>query len=120
MLWAVQFEWPSGAQITFNCYHQWDTIVVHDMGVSVHFFHIKEYINQGNPLVVIAYTIGILPLVHELCATHTQVSQLFYKDDTGPGVKFDALHEHMRYVLVRVPPRGYFLEPTKIILDVSP
>ena len=67
MLWAVQHKWPSGAQFTFNCYCHWDTLVVQDTGDgSVHFFHSKEGVTQGDPLAMIAYGIGVLPLIREL------------------------------------------------------
>ena len=29
-LWAVQHEWPSGVQFTFNCYCHWVTLVVQE------------------------------------------------------------------------------------------
>ena len=34
MLWDVQFEWPSGANFTFNCYCHWATIVVRNVDGS--------------------------------------------------------------------------------------
>ena len=32
MLWAVQHEWHSGAQFTFNCFHHWSTLVIIEGG----------------------------------------------------------------------------------------
>ena len=50
MLWAVLYEWPSGAQFTFNCYRHWATLVVRDVGDgSGHFLHSKEGVTQGDP-----------------------------------------------------------------------
>ena len=67
MLWDVRHEWTSGAQFTFNCYHHWDTLVVRDIGDgSGHFLHSKEGVTQGEPLAVIEYGIGFLPLIREL------------------------------------------------------
>ena len=28
ILWAVRYEWPSGARFTYNCYRHWATLVV--------------------------------------------------------------------------------------------
>ena len=50
---------------------------------------------------------------------HPHVMQPQYTDDVGAGGTFDALHDHIRYLQVRVPPRVYSPEPTKIILVVS-
>ena len=67
MLWAVWHKWPSGAQFTFNCYRHWATLVVRDTGDrSGHFLHSKEGVTQGYPLTMIAYVIGVLPLIREL------------------------------------------------------
>ena len=56
MLWAVQHQWPSGAQFTFNCYRHWATLVVRDTGDgSGPFVYIKEGVTQGDLLSMIAY-----------------------------------------------------------------
>ena len=71
MLWAVRHEWPSGVQFTFNCYRHWYTLVVRDTGDgSGHFLHSKEGVTQGDPLAMIAYGIGVLPLIRELREAH--------------------------------------------------
>ena len=67
MLWPVQHEWPSGAQFAFNCYRHWATLVVRDTGDgSGHFLQSKEGVTQGDPLVMIAYYIGVLPLIRDI------------------------------------------------------
>ena len=86
MLWAVRHKWPSGAQFTFNCYRHWATLVVRDIGYgSGHFLHSKEGVTQGDPLSMIAYGIGVLPLIRELWDTHPRVTQPCYDDDAGTG-----------------------------------
>ena len=76
--------------------------------------------NQGDTLDMIVYGIGILPLICELCTAHTNATQPWYAYNVGNGGMFDALQDNMSYFLVRGPPRGYFPEPTKIILVVFP
>ena len=67
MLWAVRHEWPNGAQFTFNCYHHWATLVVRDTADgSGQFLHSKEGVTQGGPLALIAYGIGVLPLIRDI------------------------------------------------------
>ena len=64
MLWAVRHKWTGGAQFTFNCYRHWATLVVrHTADGSGHFLHSKEGVNQGDPLAMIAYSIGVFPTI---------------------------------------------------------
>ena len=72
MLWTVRHEWPSGAQFMFNCCRHWATLVVWYTGDgSGHFLYIKEGVTQGDPLAIIAYGIGVLPLIRELWNAHS-------------------------------------------------
>ena len=97
MLWSVQHEWPSGAHFTFNCYRHWATLVVWDTGDgSGHFLHRKEGVTQGDPLAMIAYGIGVLPLIRELQDAHLRVTQTWYVDDAGAGGTFQHILEHSR------------------------
>ena len=86
MLWAVQHEWHSGAKFTFNCYHHWVTLVVRETRDGLgHFLHSKERVTQGDPLAMIAYGIGILPLIRDLWYTHPQITHSWYADEAGSG-----------------------------------
>ena len=120
MLWTVRHEWPSGAQFTFNCYRHWATLMVRDTGYgSGHFLHSKEGVTQGDPLAMIEYGIGILPLIRELQNAHPRVTQSWYDDDAGAGGTFQQVQEHFRYLQARVPAQGYYPELTKSILVVA-
>ena len=113
---AVRHEWPSGAQFTFNCYRHWATLVVRDTGDgSRHFLHSKEGVTQGEPLSMIAYGIGLLPLIRELWNAHPWVTHPWYADDAGAGGTFQKILEHFWDLQVRGPARGYYPEPTKSI-----
>ena len=121
MLLDVRYEWPSGAQFTFNCYRHWATLVVRDTGDgSGHFLHIKEGLTQGDPIAMIAYGIGVLPLIRELQGSHPRITQPWYADDAGAGGKFSHILEHIQDLQARGLARGYYPEPTKIILVVDP
>ena len=86
MLWAVRHEWPSGTQFTFNCYCHWATLVVmNTANGSGHFLHSKEGVTQRDPLTMITYGIGVLPLIRDLRRAHPCVTQPWYADDTGAG-----------------------------------
>ena len=75
---------------------------------------------QGDPLVMIAYRIGILPLINDLKREIPDITHPWYADNAGalrtfarPGTYF--------YLLTRQGPVwGYHLEPSNIILISRP
>ena len=78
--------------------------------------HSKEGVTQGDLLTMIAYGIGILPLIRELWGAHPRITQLWYADDAGAGGKFLHILAHLRDLKLRGPTRGYYSELTKSIL----
>ena len=71
---------------------------------SGHLLLSKEGVTQGSPLAMISYGIVILLLIRDLCTMHPHFAQPWYAEETNAGGKFEALHDHMRYLLVRGPP----------------
>ena len=69
---------------------------------------------------MIAYGIGVLPLIWELWNAHTRVTQSWYADDAGAGGMFQQILERFWELQARGPAQGYYLEPTKSILVVAP
>ena len=121
MLWAVRHDWPSGAQFTFNCYRHWATLVIRGIGDgSGHFLQRKEGVTQGAPLAMIAYGIGVLPLIRELREAHPRVTQPWYADNAGAGGTFIDVQAQFQDLQARGPALGYYPEPTKSILVMSP
>ena len=79
-----------------------------------------EGVTQWEPLAMIAYGIGVLPLFQELRNTHPCVTQPWYADDTGAGGTFQQVQAYFWDLQAQGPARGYYLEPTKSILVVAP
>ena len=75
MMWEVCHNWTSGARFSFNCYHHWDTLVIRAGESTGHFFHSKEGVTQVDPLAMIAYVLGILPLIGYLRTAYPSVTQ---------------------------------------------
>ena len=63
MLSTVDHEWSSCVWFEFNCYNNWDTLVIRVGDGTVHLLYSKEGVNQGDSLAMVAYELGILPLV---------------------------------------------------------
>ena len=87
---------------------------------SGHFLHSKKGVTQGDPLAMIAYGIGVIPLIIGLHEAHPCVTNPWYADDVRAGGPFEHILAHFMDMQVMGPPRGYFPEPTKSILVVSP
>ena len=87
---------------------------------SGHFLHSKEGVNQGDPLAIIEYEIGVLTLIRALREAPPRVTHPWYTDDAGEGGTFDHILAHFQDMQTRRPPRGYYPELTKSILVVSP
>ena len=69
---------------------------------------------------MIAYGIGVLPLILELREAHPRVTQPWYADDAGAGGTFSEVQAHFQDLQVQGPAQGYYPDPTKIILVVTP
>ena len=59
ILYAVRHFWPSGARFVFNCYKCFSHLVLRGGERLVS----KEGVTQGDPLSMVAYALGLLPLV---------------------------------------------------------
>ena len=81
--------------------------------------HSKEGVTQGDPLAMITYGIGVLPLIRELWDSHPRVTHPWHTDDMGAGGKIGRILAHFQDLQVRGLSRGYFPEPTKKILVVA-
>ena len=116
ILWEVWVEWPKGARFAFNCYSHWATLVIRAGDGKGQFLFNKEVVTQGYPLEMVAYGLGILPLIRELRQDHPGVTQPWYADDAEAGGTFEGIQRHLDDLMVKGPPQGYFTEPTRSIL----
>ena len=69
---------------------------------------------------MVAYGLRILLLVRELRQAHPGITQPCYADDAGTGGTFKGIRCHLDDLMVRGAMRGYFPDPTNIILVMSP
>ena len=85
-----------------------------------HFLLNKEGLAKGDPLEMWVYGLVIFPLIRELRKAHPGVTHTWYADESGAGGTFKGIRRHLDDLMVRGPLSGYFPEPTKSILVVSP
>jgi hypothetical protein len=91
-----------------------------DGGASSTFIHSKEGVTQGDALSMVAYGIGILPLIRHLKRGFPGVKQPWYADNSGVGAHFPVLWRFFERLQVIGPSYGYYPEPDKSILIVRP
>ena len=94
--------------------------MVFNLDGSGHFLHNKDGVNQGDPLAMITYGIGVITLIRELEDAHPRVTQPWHADDAGAGGNFDQILAHFWDLQAGGAPWGYFPEPTNSILVVAP
>ena len=60
ILCRVQHIWRAGARFIFNTYWHWKVLALNRSELTVNY---KEGVTHGDPLVMIMYGLGVLPLV---------------------------------------------------------
>ena len=79
--------------------------------------HISKGVEQGDTLAMIAYRIGILPVIKNLKRSVPDVPQPWYADDAILDI-FAIFETYFYLHTLQGPGRGYHSEPTKSVLIV--
>ena len=82
--------------------------------------HVRECVTQVDPLDMVAYMIGIIPLIKRLKLVYPNVMQPWYSDNSGVLGTFNHLEKYFKALKRNILARGYFPHPTKIILVMHP
>ena len=75
---------------------------------------------QGDPLAIITYNIGILPLIKNLKREIPDVPQSWYADDAGDLGMVARLETYFDLITCQGPGQGYHPDLTKSVLNVYP
>ena len=75
---------------------------------------------QGEPLAIVAYGVGIIPLIKFLKSTYPDVTQPWYTDDAEELGIFDNFNRYLNSLKFNGLYWGYYPKPTKISLIVHP
>ena len=79
----------------------------------------KEGVTQGDPLAMVVYGVGVLPLTRKLKCPD-KWKQNWYADDSGCLAKLQHLKEWLNILMNDGPKFGYYPEPDKSYLIVHP
>ena len=119
MLWTVHHLWPYRT-IFVNCYRNWSFLVLRNGNGTASFLHSREGVTQGDPLDMVAYGIGVLPLTKILKAAYTDVTQTWYAENDGELGTFDNIGSYFNALKHFGPGRGYYPKPPNSVLIVHP
>ena len=91
-------------------------IVLRNGNGTASILHSKEGVAQGDPLAMIVYRMGILPLIKNLKREIPDIPQPWYTYDNEDLGTFVRLATYFDLLTREGPGRGYYTEPFKSIL----
>ena len=80
--------------------------------------HSREGVTQWDPISMVAYGIGVIPLIKRLKSVFPDVAYPWYADDAGAIGGFNNIGSYFNALNFFVLGRGYYPKPSKRILIV--
>jgi len=120
VMWTICHRWPSSCQFAFNCYQHAAQLVIHCNGRPCSVILSQERVTQGDPILMVIYSIALMPLTETVHAAQPDILQAWYTDDSSFGGTELAIAAAMHMILEKGPTRGNYPEPIKSILICNP
>ena len=73
---------------------------------------------QGDPLAMMNYIIGVLPLIKQLKSEYPDVTQPWFTDNAGALGTFNKIEYYLNLLIWFGPGRGYYPKTSKSVLFV--
>ena len=115
-IWNTRIYWSRCSRYAFISYRGYAVLFITGSQVTL---LSKEGVTQGDPLAMLVYGIGILPLTRKLKAPE-KWKQNWYADDSACLAKLLLLKEWLAALMEEGPKFGYYAEPDKSYLVVHP
>lgn len=114
-LWNSRILWPRCARFLFNTYRGYpQTLFRHSEFIMLS----REGTTQGDPLGMMMYAVGTLPLIRSLKGLTCK--QNWYADDSACIGKLEEIRQWMSQLENEGPKWGYHPEPRKCFLIIRP
>lgn len=113
-LWNARLMWPRCARFLFNTYQGYSVVMFRHSDEEI---LSKEGTSQGDPLAMLMYGIGVLPLIRKLNSQHW--IQSWYADDSSCLGKVEKVKDWLKILVEEGPKLGYYPESAKSILVVK-
>ena len=105
--------WPRCSRFLFNTYRGYPRIFIRGTNEIL---LSKEGTTQGDPLAMMMYGVGVLPLIREIDNFSDEKVQSWYADDAACVGKLLTLRDWLDMLIEKGPKYGYIPEPSKSIL----
>ena len=115
-LWNARVLWPRCSRFLFNTYRGFARLVLRG---SDECLFSKEGVTQGDPLSMLIYAVALLPLVKSLKVKENRL-QTWYADDSACIGNIKEVRSWYDQLAEQGPAYGYFPEPKKSCLIVTP
>ena len=84
------------------------------------FIHSNDGLMQGDPIVMIAYRISIIPLIKNLKQEIPDITQTWYADNAGDLGTYTRIETYFNLLTLQVPGHRYYTKPSKRVLITHP
>ena len=91
MLWTVFHLWPYGDRFVFNCYCHRSLPALRNWYGTSNTLYGREFVRHGDPMDMVAYGVGVLPLIKCVKLSYPDIPQPCYAEDYGALYMFNNL-----------------------------
>ena len=116
MLYVLRYQWPAGALFAFNCYKHYSLLVSRSTNGTKLCLYSRTGVTQGCPIAMLAYGLGLLPLIRDLKHQYTSLFHSWYADDGAAAGRLQVLAQFYKDAERLGRHYGYYLNPDKCII----